>query len=151
MKEISMKELSGESLNQSEIYIINGAGSRLSDIVEMPTDNIYTDDTDDFMAIIVDVHTSHWAGSVLEEAVGYPMIIYVAVLIDGDVVLTRGGSFSYYEFAHPLNDRLTDEAWQAMLEAGEEPPLPAWTSSFVASEGSTTMMLATVVNVIGKD
>ncbi|MHA1929233.1 MAG: DUF3160 domain-containing protein [Candidatus Thorarchaeota archaeon] len=147
LKEISLKELSGEPLNQTEIYIIEGAGSTLSSIVMMPTDDEITSDADEFMAVIADVHTDINTLSVLEEAVGNPMIIYVAVLIDGQVVLTRGGSFSYYEFTQPMNDRLTDEAWQAMLEAGAEPPLPDWTSSFVAAEGGETLVyLATSVS-----
>ena len=28
--------------------------------------------------------------------------------------------------------RLTDEAWQTMLAAGENPPQPEWTQSFIA-------------------
>jgi hypothetical protein len=32
-----------------------------------------------------------------------------------------------------MDDRLTDEAWQAMLEAGDPPERPAWTTSFVGA------------------
>ncbi|MGY5853974.1 MAG: DUF3160 domain-containing protein, partial [Candidatus Thorarchaeota archaeon] len=71
------------------------------------------------------------AREVLEEAVGNPMVILVAVQIEGSVILTRGAVFSYYEFTWPMDDRLTDEAWQEMLAQGEEPPLPDWTDSFV--------------------
>ena len=34
--------------------------------------------------------------------------------------------FSYYEFKHPMKDRLTDEAWQKMLSSAERPAVPAW-------------------------
>ena len=89
------------------------------------------------MAVIADVHTDPNTMSVLEEGVGRPMVIYVAVQIEGEVVLTRGGIFSYYEFTWPMDDRLTDEAWQDMLTQGEAPPLPTWTSSFVADSHVT--------------
>jgi hypothetical protein len=36
--------------------------------------------------------------------------------------------FSYYEFKHSLDDRLTDEAWQAM---SPRPPLPPWTALYL--------------------
>ena len=134
---ISLKELSGIQLNSTDVELIDNSGDTLADIVAMPTDNNLVSDADDYMALVADVHTDPTTESVLEEAVGHPMIIYAAVVIDGNVVLTRGGSFSYYEFIQPWDDRLTDEAWQAMLESGDVPPLPDWTSSFVASDGGT--------------
>jgi hypothetical protein len=41
--------------------------------------------------------------------------------------------FSYYEFKHPMDDRLTDEAWQEMLENEESrPSLPGWLAPAMA-------------------
>jgi hypothetical protein len=51
---------------------------------------------------------------------------------DGQLMITEGGIFSYYEFAWPMGDRLTDESWREMLNTGEAPPRPAWTSSFMS-------------------
>jgi hypothetical protein len=102
----------------------------------MPTDELITSEADGAMALVADVHTDVNSGLVLEEAVGWPMFIYVAVPIDGAIMLARGGVFSYYEFTQPMGNRLTDEAWQAMLESCSEPAMPAWTSSFVAEEPS---------------
>ena len=42
-----------------------------------------------------------------------------------------GGVYSYYEFQQPITDRLTDEAWRAMLKAGEEPPRPTWVTPVI--------------------
>jgi len=39
-------------------------------------------------------------------------VIYVVISEGPDRRLCRGEVFSYYEFKWPLNDRLTDEAWQ---------------------------------------
>jgi hypothetical protein len=53
----------------------------------------------------------------------------------GKLWLARGASFSYYEFRHPSSDRLTDEKWQDMLSAKKAPPMPSWTSSYLAGKG----------------
>jgi hypothetical protein len=37
-----------------------------------------------------------------------------------------GGVYSYHELATPAGERLTDEAWRAMLDAGEAPERPSW-------------------------
>jgi hypothetical protein len=42
--------------------------------------------------------------------------------------------YSYYEFKHPMNDRLSDEKWQRMGERNERPAMPAWTKSFIVTE-----------------
>jgi hypothetical protein len=44
--------------------------------------------------------------------------------------LCRGAVFSYYEFKHPMADRLTDEKWQEMRDS--RPPQPEWTKSFIS-------------------
>ncbi len=131
IRHISIKELTNQPLNSTEINLIDSSAGILSSIVRMPCNESFVSDTDESMAVIADVHTDPNSGMVLEEAVGRPMFIYVAVPVAGQVVLTRGGTFSYYEFEQPMNNRLTDEAWQQMLENDQEPPIPSWTSSFV--------------------
>jgi hypothetical protein len=83
-------------------------------------------------ALVADVATDP-TGSVLEEAIGRVDEIYVVVPDGrGGLNVARGGVFSYYEFAWPMSDRLTDESWQAMLDQGNVPQRPGWTSRFVA-------------------
>jgi hypothetical protein len=112
----------------------------------MPEDDEITSDADDDMAVIADVHTDPNSGTVLEEGVGRPMVIYVAIQVEGQIILTRGGIFSYYEFTWPMDDRLTDEAWQDILTQGEAPPLPSWTASFVANAPVTLSALNTLTS-----
>jgi len=131
LQTISIKELEGITLSDEEYQLIQDSGGILNDIVALPTGLEYVSDADDDMAVIADVHTDPNEGEVLEEAVGRPMVILVAVQIEGQVVLTRGAVFSYYEFTWPMDDRLTDESWQDMIAQGEVPPLPTWTDSFV--------------------
>ena len=80
--------------------------------------------------IIADVHTDANTNQVLEEGVGYVDVIMVAYKVpDGRIIMGAGPVFSYYEFKHPLDDRLTDEQWKTMLDE-EEPDRPDWVSSF---------------------
>ena len=68
---------------------------------------------------------------VLEEGVGYVDLILVAYKVpDGRIIVGAGPSLSYYEFKHPMSDRLTDEQWKEMLESGKAPPRQRWTESF---------------------
>lgn len=87
-------------------------------------------DADRRMAIVADVHTDTNSGMVLEEAVGNPYHIFVAVPIEGNLTVVKGAAFSYYEFKHPMSDRLTDEKWQEMLDNQKAPETPEWTKSF---------------------
>jgi hypothetical protein len=151
LREVSIKELAGTPLNSTEISIIDNSGETLDDIASIPADaNDYTSDADERMAVIADVHTDPNTGYVLEEAVGNPMVIYVAVqvYIDGipQVIIARGGTFSYYEFHQPMDDRLTDEAWIEMLDSGEAPAMPSWTSSFAIHTGTASALFWTADN-----
>ncbi|MBP7865160.1 MAG: DUF3160 domain-containing protein [Acidobacteria bacterium] len=82
------------------------------------------DGPDRKMPVIADVHT--WNAEALEVGVGRARALWVIVEHGGLLYLTRGAAFSYYEFRHPSSDRLTDEAWQRMLEGGLAPAPPAW-------------------------
>ncbi|BCW97158.1 MAG: DUF3160 domain-containing protein [Fimbriimonadales bacterium] len=106
------------------------------------------------MACIADVHTAidrrpGGVGEVaLEAGVGYAHEILVLVPAGNRFALARGASFSYYEFTHPVEDRLTDEKWQLMLNPTDEelqaqlvdwqpaplPDQPAWVQPLYTSE-----------------
>ncbi|MHA2071562.1 MAG: DUF3160 domain-containing protein, partial [Candidatus Thorarchaeota archaeon] len=85
LQTISIKELEGTPLTMDEFHTIWKSGTILGDIVALPRDDNLTSDADDDMAVIADVHTDPNSGTVLEEAVGRPMVIYVAVHVDGQV------------------------------------------------------------------
>jgi hypothetical protein len=68
------------------------------------------------MAIIADVYTNAELAKVLEVGVGIPWRIYVP-LNDGQggKRIAAGYVFNYYEFTHPIGDRMTDEAWKQLV------------------------------------
>jgi len=128
LKTISEKELTDKDLEKNDYDFIKGIGGTLENLVTFSaaeTEKI-TSETDTKMEIIVDVHTDGNTAQVLEEGVGKPMNLLVVVKESGDLYLTSGAIFSYYEFKHPMSDRLTDEMWQQMTK----PSLPNFTQSF---------------------
>jgi len=133
LKSIAEKELTNQELLPEEYDLIWTIGERLENLLTFSEELIRatTDETNEGMAVIADVHTDGNSSQVLEEGVGYPFEIYVIVKVKGNLVLTRGGGFSYYEFKHPMNDRLTDEAWQVMLKGANPPAPPQWTAAFI--------------------
>ncbi len=85
-------------------------------------------------ALIADVATGLNSDNslvALEEAEGQPLVIYV-VLPGQSTRLATGAVFSYYEFPVAVDGRMTDEQWQAMVEAGSNPAAPDWTKLFIA-------------------
>jgi hypothetical protein len=139
LRDVSVKELQNQKLTREEYDQIKIYGARLESLsASIATDGEtyrwfeITSETDRNMALIADVHTS--LGYCLETGVGPAHEIFVVVPVEGELVLTRGAVFSYYEFVHPISDRLTDEKWQEMLKSGQAPPQPSWTNSFTTEQ-----------------
>jgi len=81
--------------------------------------------------LVADVHTDSNTQQVLEEGTGYIDLMLVCYIQpDGRLVVGAGPVLSYYEFKHPMDDRLTDEKWREMLHRGETPEWPEWTAEY---------------------
>ena len=94
-----------------------------------------TDEDQLRMALVADVFTNAEIKQVLETAVGIPYRIYVP-LNDGQggKRVAVGYVFSYYEFAQPLSNRMTDEEWKKIVYAPDgdlEPYLPFWSKNIL--------------------
>lgn len=146
----AQKHVAGRPLTKSELeqlHYIGGEMDRLAiTVITGDTTARWIDiahPADRRMPCIADVHRAH--NEVLEVAVGFAHEIFVLVPAGSKFALARGASFSYYEFTHPAEDRLTDEQWQQMLGAEDvgletpdaqptppaqdlpkAPPQPAW-------------------------
>ena len=138
---ISQKELNGATLTKEEYDLIRTYGGQLEHFwLEVNKEEIEIKGIDrrNFLdqnpaAIVADVATDP-NGLVLEEATGNIFEIYAVVPVEGKLKLAKGGVYSYYEFPHPMSDRLTDQKWREMLDNDKAPPLPAWTEAFIAKE-----------------
>ncbi|MBK8986859.1 MAG: DUF3160 domain-containing protein [Chloroflexi bacterium] len=147
------KELRGEPLSQDEAYLIRYVGGELEHLVmasaDVPEDDPFAQpymDEEPQAAVIADVATAPDYvrdgvpdPTVLEVGVGrvdelYAVVPFVAE--DGTITLqvAKGGVFSYYEFPWPAADRLTDEKWREMLDAGEGVARPSWITTFFSAE-----------------
>jgi hypothetical protein len=133
--DVAQRELAGKPLTQDDYERIKYYGGELEAMTLAAADPagegrpFFSDD--DQAALVADVATDP-NGKVLEEATGRIFEIYTVVPDGkGGVHIAKGAVFSYYEFPWPMNDRLTDQAWQAKLKAGDVPPQPEWTRSFI--------------------
>ncbi|MFP4346215.1 MAG: DUF3160 domain-containing protein [Anaerolineales bacterium] len=137
LQRVAEDELAGTPLSEDDYARLKMFGGWLERMTLAAADtepdsysNVFNEDEQ--AAIVADVATDP-NGFVLEEATGRIFEIFVVVPDgQGGLVLARGGIYSYYEFPWPMGDRLTNEAWRAMLEAGTQPDQPVWTSSFIA-------------------
>ncbi len=124
---VSVKELEGTELSSEEVASLGAFDSTIEALCTFSEDFASMEsEADSSVAIVADVHTDVNSQQVLEEGVGYPLPIYVVVNEGGVSYVAQGAVFSYYEFKHPLSDRLTDEAWQELLDDGTQPALPSW-------------------------
>ena len=130
--EISKAELNNEELTEDDYWFIKHFGASLSGVSSHLLGG-YGGEIDPDMfknTLIADVHTDGNTLQVLEEGVGYIKPMAVAYKMpEGHIVVGVGPVFSYYEFKHPMSDRLTDEKWREMLE-NNPPADPEWTKSF---------------------
>jgi hypothetical protein len=130
LKAIAESELKGQPLTEQDEYTLRSFGEYLEELVTWVNGD---KEELDPAAIIADVATDPNKGEVLEAGIGNVHEVYVVAPIpqaDGSLALTvaRGGIFSYYEF--PSKERLTDEAWREMVQAGETPEQPPFTNGF---------------------
>lgn len=135
LKTCAKKELEGEDLSVEEQYTLLTYGGTLeylsSSIAEADGWYLVESETDKNMAVIADVHTA--GTSYLEEGVGTAAEIYVAIPQKGEVYLTRGAVFDYFEFISET--RLTDEEWQAQIKEAA-PKRPPFVDSYMDDQMS---------------
>jgi hypothetical protein len=139
LQDCAEKELSGQQLDTKSYDRINFIGGELEALTLASSDREsntydYRDLSDQKAALVADVATGADPNGnlvALEEAVGQPALIYV-VLPDQPYRAAVGAVFTYYEFTVPSSERMTDEQWQAKVEAGTQPALPNWTKLIFA-------------------
>jgi hypothetical protein len=138
LADISLKELADEPISNEDNEFILSVFRNTAWLVAnsafggMPSGS---GDEDQYkMPIIADVYTNSDGGTVLEIGTGIPYRMHVALNdgIGGKRIAT-GYVFSYYEFYHPMSDRLTNEQWRARVYAGEDltAEMPFWVRNYV--------------------
>ncbi len=150
LREMSLKQLRGEALAPEEYERIRFYGGELEkltfaarlDSSEQMGGTPASEAPD--AAVVADVATNPGGGIVLEEGVGRPFPIYVVVPVEGKLQVAVGGVFSHYEFQHPMGDRLTDEKWRQMLDAGQAPAFEPWKQALIVQQTPAQQLADTV-------
>lgn len=136
---LETKQRSGNSFTRGETEQLRFFGTFLEHITLISSEGQAQTMEDNDMAIIADVSSALSTRNnelrALEEGVGHALPIYVAFERNGHRQLARGATYSYYEFTHPAEDRLTDKAWQDLLSTPQAPKMSEWTKSFVSRVG----------------
>jgi len=118
---IAEKHLLNEALSETDALFIKDLAAQLERAV------VGVNDIGLKTTLVADVHTHTVEKLVVEEATGKVDLIVVACPTpDGSVFLAAGPVLSYYEFKHPMDDRMTDEAWRDMLNSDQIPERPKW-------------------------
>ncbi|MCK4729804.1 MAG: DUF3160 domain-containing protein [Candidatus Aenigmarchaeota archaeon] len=140
---ISEKELKGENLTEEDFDYIKSIDSKFNSILEdlasalkiesggcpvgkQCEKKISLEGKDEAFktSMIADVHTDSNTKKVLEVGTGKVDWIVVAHKSkDGRIGIAIGPIFSYYEFAWPMDDRLTDEKWRGEILSSTERPV----------------------------
>ena len=131
LADISKTELENRELTDDDYNFIRFFGYSLSSVSSRLLASEGNVDPDMFKpTLIADVHTDGNTKKVLEEGTGHIKPIVVAYKLPKNYILVGvGPMFSYYEFKHPMEDRLTDEKWRVMLQSNP-PADPEWVKSF---------------------
>lgn len=125
MISLSVKQLEGIAFNEEDKQFLSSIDETLQNTV------LGVSAKGKETTLVADVHTDTNTDQVLEEGLGYVDMIVVAVPdSDGNVVCAAGPTLSYYEFKQPMDDRLTDEDWKALLDSADIPDRPVWIDSF---------------------
>jgi hypothetical protein len=89
--------------------------------------------------VVSDVHSDPNNGQVLQVAVGDVEFVVVAVNNGPDRAAYVGPTYSYYEFAGPIGNRMTDEEWRAKLARNDTPARPSFARLFEAPGEARTL------------
>lgn len=119
MVTISNKELQNELLADEEYEFIRGYGGNIEhfwyEAVKDQGDEEYIATKECPAAIVADIATDPESGLALEVGTGNPSNIFVVIQVDGKIKLAKGSVYSFYQFAWPIDDRLTDSKWRQMM------------------------------------
>jgi len=127
--EIANKELTNQQLSNEDYWYIKGFAKTLEGaIIGVEEKGIKT-------TLVADVHTHIVEGKVVEEGVGYVDLLIIACAhSDDSIFLAAGPVLSYYEFKHPMSDRLTDEGWRNLLDSPARPDITRWIQPLIRTE-----------------
>lgn len=136
-RDIAEKELQNTIISDDDFEKLRVSYVYVNNTLTPPDGGSYMPAREARAGLIADVHTaaSQRRREILYEATGIPNIIYVAVKDANGTRLTRGVTYSYYEFTRPLGERLSDSDWQGVMYENQStfpsPSSPEWYHALV--------------------
>jgi hypothetical protein len=140
LAEIAEREVRGEALGEEDLRWIRRVGATM-ELLFLRSEHEEAAITGDEgrsergVAVAADIYTNVMRGEVAQLGIGRVDELFVLVPNRGEGEVgrrvTQGGVFSFYELLRPLGERLDDATWSRLLDAGEAPARPWWTSSFL--------------------
>jgi hypothetical protein len=129
---LAAQELQNDKISDEDFEKLRTISVELNKIVQPINGQVLTD-KEKRAGIIADIHTDAVKQKVLYEATGKPLVIYVGVSDVNGSRLTRGAVFNHYEFTEKLDQRLSDEDWQARVydNQRELPVKDKWSESLI--------------------
>jgi hypothetical protein len=119
-RKFAIRELKGEPISDEDYETLRVRG--LSYMAEPLSGADQVTEETGKVAVVVDVLTDGWAGTVLCEGTGRPYLMLALVGNEKSPRLTVGLAFNHYEFTEPLGTRTTDEGWKPRVYAGSPRP-----------------------------
>lgn len=152
LEALSHKELAGERFSAEDTRLlkatidIRGRGSGPPSYDGWYGQMIYggAQPAGEWAPEVVTVHTDPEGGEALLVGTGDVDFVVAAIDNEGDVGVYVGPVSSYYETRWPVQDRLTDEAWGALIGTELEPARPAWMAPILHAEVKRTLGRAAV-------
>jgi len=131
-RQFAEQELKNEKISDEDFEQLRTVSFKLGRIIE-PVAGQELTKREKRAGLIADIHTDGLKQQILYEATGKPYIIYVAVSDANGTRLTRGVAFSHYEFTDKLDERLSDEDWQATVYEGNGtlPTADQWSAALI--------------------
>jgi|GEM_PF-260880 hypothetical protein len=130
IQDIVKAELQNQEISDNDFERLRTVSNALSRVAEaLPGEELTVKEMR--AGLVADIHTDALTNQILYEATGKPNLIYTAVKDINGARLTVGAVYDHYEFATPLEKRLTDEDWQAKVYdgAGTMPEEDKWTAA----------------------
>lgn len=125
LAEIARREVAGEPVSYEDLYWMQESFDENLWYIRYTVEEWVTNPPEN-VALIADVASNATAQTALEEAIGLVDYIYVIVNGPNGYHVTRGGVYSYYEFVQPIDQRMTDDEWRAVVASGDLPARPDW-------------------------
>jgi hypothetical protein len=127
---IASAETNGGAPTQAEREFLGRLGNEITELLT-PSGEAAGDSMPRSTAFVVDIHTDEHTGQVLEEATGpFGLGVFLFPGSNGRILVGAGPVLSYFEFKRRERDRLTDEAWRALLSGPEAPAPPGWSGEY---------------------